>query len=387
MNKREKHTCLCCAREFKTYWSALAHARKFHQSYHREHGLRDTRIVHHSKFVKQVMCECCPDGVLRPANKPLESKGVVLGVVSMPVNQTNSIQSNQNDVEVTEEKGTVRHSNPVLNLNIMQLTKESFANCRTQDGYICIYDAIASFRGCSIQEASVQYFRIRELLPTNANDMRKIQFPRSDGRMGKAVPCCTFQTLLGKVLPNIPGHRARTLAMHLADRAIDSVIAIQAVTSTGECTFNANDSSITVNARSVVSNNSENAFRTSKNTWKCMISQPTLDDMISVKLPDEDVVTRGYIYFARIGKSENVKVGTTTCLINRLHTLQTAVPTGDLHYIHTVFVDGRFEIESKLHNIMTSDGCRIRVNGEWFKLSQNQVNYYINVLHKLVGFQ
>jgi len=155
---------------------------------------------------------------LRPANKPLESKGVVLGVVSMPVNQTNSIQSNQNDVEVTEEKETELHSNPVLNLNIMQLTKENFANCRTQDGYICISDAIASFRGCSIKTATDTFndFHQSGRIRLDENDIKKIKFPRSNGRMGNAVPCCTFQTLL-KILPNVPGKEAKILRDEMSE--------------------------------------------------------------------------------------------------------------------------------------------------------------------------
>ena len=46
--------------------------------------------------------------------------------------------------------------------------------------------------------------------------MKFHQFPRSDGRMGRAVPCCSFLDLL-KLLAMLPGTRASLLRQNMAE--------------------------------------------------------------------------------------------------------------------------------------------------------------------------
>jgi hypothetical protein len=119
--------------------------------------------------------------------------------------------------------------NPVMEMDVMQLKPVDFHNCRTtEDGLIVVYDGIQKFDGCSMNRARQRFDRIRET--TKCIFIKFHQFPRSDGRLGRTVPCCTFLNLL-KLLAMLPGAQASLLRQNMAEitaRAIAGDISLVA---------------------------------------------------------------------------------------------------------------------------------------------------------------
>jgi hypothetical protein len=127
--------------------------------------------------------------------------------VTKKVNATSlSDNSTQNQIQEPTD-------NPVRRLNLMNIKPEHFHGCNMKDGVISIYDAIVAFKGCTKQRAreifNTEMKKAREILNTD-NFIKTKQFPRSDGVMGRGVPCCTFTNLL-KILSQVPGEEGRCL--------------------------------------------------------------------------------------------------------------------------------------------------------------------------------
>ena len=77
-----------------------------------------------------------------------------------------------------------------------------------------IYDGMTIFIGCNRAYARDTFRNIREVENLDFIEFR--QFSRSDGRLGRPVPCCTFLNLL-KLLAMLPGARASLLRQNMAD--------------------------------------------------------------------------------------------------------------------------------------------------------------------------
>jgi hypothetical protein len=314
--------------------------------------------VHHESFSDHENCGCCPDGII-PSNK----------------RKLSAITS------VVDHKAS--NDNPILNLNIMQLTEDGFTDCRMKDHRICIYDGISKFRGCNMTHARKQFERITGMSNYVSFQLEYLNFPRSDGQMGQPVPCCDLSTLL-KILSELPGRRGRALRKHILTIGTDSTLAMRNICSTGECRFIVNNDVLDINANVVnitTGKDRVGVTRTHDNKWNQSDElNASVDDMLAVTLPKDDIILTGYIYFARIGDTNHVKIGTTIDLERRLNSLQTAVPLGDLRYIHTLKVNNRFIVETEIHQVITCDGLRLRDNGEWFVMPTDRVLHYCEIL-------
>lgn len=82
------------------------------------------------------------------------------------------------------------------------------------------------------------------------------------------------------------------------------------------------------------------------------------------------------LYIMQNGDTNQYKIGITKDLNNRIKQLQTGCP-GELkvlkvwtHYQRKIIQ----KYERVLHNHFTEQGQKLRENGEWFNLTQNQVN-------------
>jgi hypothetical protein len=106
--------------------------------------------------------------------------------------------------------------NPVKDLNLMNFNVEDFKDIRQEKGYFCVYDAIAQFKNCSTQRA-MNIFN-SETKNENSFFIKMVQFERRDGRMGRAVPCCTFKDLV-QVLSQLPGQAGKILRREQAEIA------------------------------------------------------------------------------------------------------------------------------------------------------------------------
>eukprot|EP00808_Paulinella_micropora_P002629 g37856.t1 len=83
---------------------------------------------------------------------------------------------------------------------------------RQRDGFYCVTDAIAAFKGCNEKDERVTYRRIRPLLAMIELqlEIKRIAFVRSDGRRGSPIDCLPFGKL-PIVLAMIPGERAKKI--------------------------------------------------------------------------------------------------------------------------------------------------------------------------------
>jgi hypothetical protein len=198
--KQEPHHCPCCNNTFSRFSTAAAHVRKFHKQYHKHNKLPYPIPVHHASYSEHKNCGCCPDGII-PSNK----------------RKLSAITS------VVDHKAS--NDNPILNLNIMQLTEKDFDDCRQQEGDICIYDGIASFKECSLERARNicdETDEIRKIIFGDMVNIRRRQFTKSDGRMGRTVPCCNFATLL-QILSKLNCKKAKILQQEQATIAAHSM--------------------------------------------------------------------------------------------------------------------------------------------------------------------
>lgn len=83
------------------------------------------------------------------------------------------------------------------------------------------------------------------------------------------------------------------------------------------------------------------------------------------------------LYILQNGDTQEYKIGRTNDLNRRLHQLQTGCPN-ELKIIK-IWTHYQLEqvkkYERVLHRYYTKCGCRIRANGEWFKLSPADIAY------------
>lgn len=83
------------------------------------------------------------------------------------------------------------------------------------------------------------------------------------------------------------------------------------------------------------------------------------------------------LYILQNGDTQEYKIGRTNDLNRRLHELQTGCPN-ELKVIK-IWVHYQLEkvkdYERALHRYYDKCGCRIRKNGEWFKLSPSDIAY------------
>eukprot|EP00457_Paulinella_chromatophora_P002785 gb/GEZN01002790.1/.p2 GENE.gb/GEZN01002790.1/~~gb/GEZN01002790.1/.p2 ORF type:complete len:362 (-),score=61.42 gb/GEZN01002790.1/:1149-2234(-) len=117
---------------------------------------------------------------------------------------------------VTRSRNVVIEENPL----VMQLTEDDFKDCRSQDGYICVTDAIAAFQQCNKQAATDQYTYIKRSMGAIVAST-KLSFARSNKRSGNKVDCVKFTDLL-KILSQLRGERAKQLRQELANLAARS---------------------------------------------------------------------------------------------------------------------------------------------------------------------
>ena len=116
--------------------------------------------------------------------------------------------------------------NPVRRLNLMNIKPEHFHGCNMKDGVISIYDAIVAFKGCTKQRARDIFNSELKIKIESSISLEMVQFPRSNGRMGNKVPCCTFTNLL-KILSQVPGEEARVLRAEQAELSVRSIVGDQ----------------------------------------------------------------------------------------------------------------------------------------------------------------
>lgn len=80
---------------------------------------------------------------------------------------------------------------------------------------------------------------------------------------------------------------------------------------------------------------------------------------------------KGYVYvLAAIHDPTIFKIGRTNNPKDRLRTFSVKLPF-DVEYLHTIQTDDMYALESKLHRRFASK----RVNGEWFKLSADDLEF------------
>ena len=134
----------------------------------------------------------------------------------------------EDDVNVGVEKHVRLADNPVMRLNIMNLTEESFSECRkTIDTPIrfSVIDTIMKFRDCSRTSAKKQCNQLKSSINTTS-----LQFPGNNivslieidvfntGINQRMTPVATFPELL-VILSKLPGQEARVLANEQAEIA------------------------------------------------------------------------------------------------------------------------------------------------------------------------
>ena len=145
-------------------------------------------------------------------------------------------------VRVVTEKGgdsqEVLPNNPVKRLNLMQITLETFKDCRhTEEGLYSIYDSLRVFLGCDRVRAEKVYNRhIKPYFDTeNASSNRgrvfevEVDVPKSikmerfpvktkknNTYQGQPTPCSIFTTLL-LMLARIPGQAGDVLRAEQAE--------------------------------------------------------------------------------------------------------------------------------------------------------------------------
>jgi hypothetical protein len=108
--------------------------------------------------------------------------------------------------------------NPVKDLNLMNLNVEDFKDIRQEKGYFCLYDAITQMTGGNLQRSQEKFKNLNFGESEKNGFIKMVQFTRRDGRMGRAVPCCTFKDLV-QVLSQLPGQAGKILRREQAEIA------------------------------------------------------------------------------------------------------------------------------------------------------------------------
>lgn len=99
--------------------------------------------------------------------------------------------------------------------------------------------------------------------------------------------------------------------------------------------------------------------------------QHHLDEMTkwSSNSPTKTMVNAGHVYLVRADTGD-FKIGKTKSLVGRLKAMQTGSPY-KLELVHSIATDNMSELEAELHFQFSAK----RSEGEWFQLSQEDVDY------------
>jgi hypothetical protein len=101
--------------------------------------------------------------------------------------------------------------------------------------------------------------------------------------------------------------------------------------------------------------------------WKKYIGpKPTFED--------GSVDRTGFIYLVRNGETNRYKIGISKDVPSRLNTLQTGNPE-KLSLIRAFPAIDALELEQELHNYYAAQ----RVVGEWFVLTERDVEYFLSI--------
>ena len=79
----------------------------------------------------------------------------------------------------------------------------------------------------------------------------------------------------------------------------------------------------------------------------------------------------GYVYLVRFGKTDYYKIGHTNDIDRRINVEIAPKMPEEPEIIHTIKTKDRFKLESELHKRYADK----RKNGEWFELSQDDIDY------------
>ena len=84
-----------------------------------------------------------------------------------------------------------------------------------------------------------------------------------------------------------------------------------------------------------------------------------------------------FLYILRNGRTKEYKIGRTNNLNRRIKQLQTGCPNElRIEKIYTHYDNKHIiDYETTLHKYYKKLGCKIRDNGEWFKLDRNEIAF------------
>ena len=132
--------------------------------------------------------------------------------ITRPIVNVNEGQSGQVTESPVNQDLTHQNDNPVQKLTVMNISAETFADCRiTPGGYISVIDAIAKFSGVSKQNAA---FTLRDLeVASKIQHFPKYKF---SGQGARETPVAAFKDLF-QILSQLPGDAAKVLRREQAD--------------------------------------------------------------------------------------------------------------------------------------------------------------------------
>lgn len=116
--------------------------------------------------------------------------------------------------------------------------------------------------------------------------------------------------------------------------------------------------------------------------YKFYDREPTFDINTETKKLKEIKIKNdeGYVYvIADPRNPEYIKIGKTQNLKTRLGQYQTYTPFGDIHYVYYKYVENRHIMEKRI----LEDFCKFKANGEWFKISEDEVIQRIEKLTEI----
>ena len=89
-------------------------------------------------------------------------------------------------------------------------------------------------------------------------------------------------------------------------------------------------------------------------------------------------ISKGYVYIVQYNNENLYKIGVSkNTPYLRLSSLQSGCPY-ELKFIHIEFCDNYYDLEKKLH----LKYIKFRIRGEWFKLSDKELNKLISSIEK-----
>ncbi|MGB2748434.1 MAG: GIY-YIG nuclease family protein [Thiofilum sp.] len=95
--------------------------------------------------------------------------------------------------------------------------------------------------------------------------------------------------------------------------------------------------------------------------------------------------TSGYVYLLRVVGDNIYKIGMTTKTPDERVTQFSVKMPFKVEIVETIYYDGDVSIlEVFFHNYFTGIGCE-RINGEWFRLSPEEVSFFIKTKREVEG--